>query len=335
MLNPDLGAGDTSAEGSDFPPPDSVLFESIAGELRQSTASPGWLDRVKSAGGSASSITDYLPYLESFLPDATRFWDHPSEGELVSDLWTQTDASGAHIHLLAYALAVEGKRLLLIRSVDDLYHESERTQQHAHATVEQWKLAALRLRALEKLARSSKSSEPSSSETEKRDALTGISSRRRFDELFELELRSANEQDEPLSLLYLDIDQFQVINDQYGRPAGDAYLRSIGQLIEGVLSKPKHIAARVGGEEFAALLPGTDGTEAVRLAHTLGGMIRTLRVPDPISRGLLSATVSIGVFTRPSRSEEKPAQMLAAVESAVREAKRNGRDRIVIGDHPI
>ncbi len=335
MRNPDLDADDTRSADSGFPPPDSVVFESIAGQLRQSTISPEWLDRVKFAAGSASSITDHLPYLESFLPDAIHFWEHSRDGELVSDFWTQRDPSGGEIHLLACALAVEGKRLLLIRSVDDLYHESEQAQQHAHASVKRLKLAALWQRGLENLGSSPKGSELSSSESETKDALTGISNRQRFEELFELELLLANEQDEPLSLLYLDIDQFQLMNDQYGRPAGDAYLRSVGQLIEGVLSKPKDFAARVGGEEFATLLPGTDGTEAVRLAHTLGGMIRSLRVPDPISRGLLSATVSIGVFTRPSKSEETTAQMLGAVESAVREAKRNGRDRIVIGDHPI
>jgi diguanylate cyclase (GGDEF)-like protein len=335
MLNPDLDADDTSSADSGFPPPDSVVFESIAGELRQSTVSPEWLDRVKFADGSASSITDHLPYLESFLPDAMHFWDHARDGELVSDFWTQTDPSGGKIHLLACALAVEGKRLLLIRSVDDLYHESEHAQQRAHASVKRLKLAALWQRGLEKLGSSPKGSEPRSSETETKDALTGISNRQRFEELFELELLLANEQDEPLSLLYLDIDQFQLMNDQYGRTAGDAYLRSVGQLIEGVLGKPKDLAARVGGEEFATLLPGTDGTEAVRLAHTLGGMIRSLRVPDPTSRGLLSATASIGVFTRPSKSEETTAQMLGAATSAVREAKRNGGDRIVIGDHPI
>jgi diguanylate cyclase (GGDEF)-like protein len=333
MLNPNLDAGDTSTVDSCFPPPDSVVFESIGGELRQSTASPEWLDRVKSAGGSAPSIMDHLPYLESFLPDAMRFWDRTRDGELVSDFWTQTDGSGGEIHLLAYALALEGKRLLLIRSVDDLYHESERAQQHAHASVKQLKLAALWQRGLEKLAGSPNGSEARRDETGTRDALTGISSRERFEELFEQELVSANEQDEPLSLLYLDIDQFQLMNDQYGRTAGDAYLRSIGQLLEGVLIKPKDVAARVGGEEFATLLPGTDGAEAVRLAHTLGGMIRALRVPDPVSRGLLSATVSIGVITRPSKSAETTAQMLEALEGAVREAKRNGRDRIVIGDH--
>jgi diguanylate cyclase (GGDEF)-like protein len=174
-----------------------------------------------------------------------------------------------------------------------------------------------------------------SNETETKDALTGITSRQRFEELFELELLMASEQDEPLSLIYLDIDQFQLMNEQYGSAAGDAYLSSIGQLVEGALSSPKDVAARVGGEEFAALLPGMGGTEAVRLAHTLGGMIRVLRVPDPISRGLLSATVSIGVVTRPSKSDETMAQMLSVVEGAVREAKRNGPGRIVIGDVPI
>ncbi len=224
---------------------------------------------------------------------------------------------------------------MMIRSAEGPYFESERAQQHAHASVKQLKLAALWQRGLEKLDGSPKGSETRSSGPETKDALTGICSRQRFDELFEIELRSANEQDEPLSLLYMDIDQFQLVNDQYGRIAGDFYLRSVGHLIEGFLSKPRDIAARMGGEEFAALLPGTDGAEAVRLAHTLSGMIRELRVPNPVSRGLLSATVSIGVFTRPSKSEETTAQMLGAVESAVREAKRNGPGRIVFGDHPI
>jgi diguanylate cyclase (GGDEF)-like protein len=335
MRSPELDAEDSRWADSVFPPPNSVVFESVAGELRQSTASPEWLDRLKSTGGSAASVTDYLPYLESFLPEATRFWDEGRDGQLVSDFWTQTDASGGEIHLLACALALKGQRLLLIRSAEGLYLESERAQQHAHASVKQLKLAALWQRGLENLAGSPKGSDTTPSGPETKDPLTGICSRQRFDELFEQELRSANERDEPLSLLYLDIDQFQLVNDQYGRIAGDFYLRSVGHLIEGFLSKPKDLAARVGGEEFAALLPGTDGAEAVRLAHTLGGMIRELRVPNPISRGLLSATVSIGVYTRPSKSEETTAQMLGAVENAVREAKRNGRGRIVLGDHPV
>lgn len=335
MLKPDPRGEGANTVDSDFPPPDGVVFELIAGEFRQSTISPEWLDRVKSADGNASSITDHLPYLESFLPEAARFWDDAQDEELVSDFWTQTDGSGNKVHLLACALAYNGRKLLLVRSVDDLYLKREREQQHAHESVKRLKLAALWQRGLEQLDDPRRGSELKVSDAETKDALTGISSRRRFDELFERELGSANEKDEPLSILYLDIDHFQLVNDRYSRTAGDAYLRSVGQLIEGALSKPTDVAARVGGEEFAALLPGTGGTEAVRLAHTLGGMLRTLRVPDPISRGLMSATVSIGVFTRPSSRKETTAGMLLAVESAVREAKRHGGDRIVIGDHSI
>lgn len=334
MPNPDLGTDDTTVPGSELPP-DSVVFESTAGELRQRTDTPEWLGRVKAADGRGSSITDHLPFLESFLPDATRFWEDTRDGELVSDFWTQTDASGAKIHLLAYALAREGRKILLIRRVDELYQESERAQQHAHASVKKVKLAALWQRGLENLDGSPLDSKQSATDAETKDALTGISNRQRFNELFERELLSANERDEPLSLLYLDIDGLQSMNHQYSRTAGDAYLRSVAQLIKGALSKSRDVVARVGGEEFATLLPGSDGPQAVRLAHTLATMIRNLRVPDPISRGLLSATVSIGVFTRPSKSVETTASMFGAAEKAVRDAKRAGRDRIVIGADSI
>ncbi len=73
MRNPELGAEDSRWADAVFPPPDSVVFEAVAGELRQSTDSPEWLDRLKPAGGSAASVMDYLPYLESFLPEARAF----------------------------------------------------------------------------------------------------------------------------------------------------------------------------------------------------------------------------------------------------------------------
>ncbi len=329
MLNLELGAGECGWPNSLFPPPDGVIFESLGGELRQLSASPDWLGSLETLSASAVSITDQLPFLESFLPEATQFWDEGRDGQLVSDFWTQTDASGVEIHLLAYALALKGQRLLLIRLAEALYREHERTQQHAHESVNKMKLAELRQRALDGMTASLRAE---SSGPETKDALTGIHNRRHFDERFELEVRDANEQNEPLSVLYLDIDHFQLFNDQNGRTAGDVYLRSVGQLIQGVLNKPRDVAARVGGEEFATLLPGTDGPQAVRLAHTLSRMIRELRVPNPISRGLLSATVSIGVFTRPLKSEETAVHMLRAVEHALAEAKRNGGNRVVLGD---
>lgn len=332
MLNPELGSEESGRATSAFPPPDSVVFESIDGELRQSTASPAWLDRLNTAAGSAVSITDSLPFLESFLPEATLFWDQGNDGQVVSDFWTQANAAGEPIHLLAYALSLNGQRLLLIRTAEGLYRESERAQQQAHASVDQLKLAALWQRGLEKMAGSRGGSDTKPGGPEAKDALTGIYSRQYFDDTFELELRSANEKDEPFSILYLDIDHLQGINDQYGRNAGDVYLRSVAQIVECLLSKPRDVVARVGGDEFATLLPGTGGTEAVRLAHTISGMIRDLKVPNPFSGGLLSATASIGVFTRPGGSEETTARIVGAAEMALGEAKRNGGNRVVIGD---
>lgn len=329
MLNLELGTEECGWPNSLFPPPDGVIFESVGGELRQLSASPDWLGRLETLSASGASIADQLPYLESFLPEATGFWDEGRDGQLVSDFWTQTDASGLEIHLLAYALVLKGQRLLLIRLAETLYREHERTQQHAHESVNKMKLAELRQRALDGMAPSPKAE---SSGPDTKDALTGIHNRRYFDEMFELELKDANGHNEPLSVLYLGIDHFKLFNDQFGRTAGDVFLRSVGQLIQGVLNKPRDVAARLEGEEFATLLPGTDGTQAVRLAHTLSRMIRELRVPNPISRGLLSATVSIGVFTRPSKGVETTMRMLGAVENALAEAKRNGGNRVVIGD---
>lgn len=332
MLNPEPSNEDSGWASAIFPPPDSVVFEWIDGELRQSTPSPEWIDRLKAAAGSAVSITDSLPFLESFLPEATLFWDQESDGQVVSDFWTQVDATGEQIHLLAYALSLDGLRLLLIRTAEGLYRESERVQQKAHASVDQLKLAALWQRGLQKMASSQGGSDTKPGGPEAKDALTGIYSRRHFDETLERELQSANEKHEALSIVFLDIDHLQLINDQYGRTAGDVYLRSVAQLIACLLSRPRDIAARVGGEEFAVLLPGTGGTEAVRLAHTFSGMIRDLKIPNPFAGGLLNATASIGVFTRAVRSEETAARILEVVQSALGEAKRRGGNRVVIGD---
>ncbi len=311
-----------------FTPLDSAIFESVNGELRASTSSPGWLKRLEVFHGDPHTITEQMPYLDCFLPEAECFWDQGRDGHLTSDFWTQSDGSGC-IHLLAYAFAREGQRFLLIRSVDRLYNERERVQRYTHETLIQLRLAARRQAELGEMATSLKASNTRLNELLSKDALTGIYNRRHFNYIFELELRFANELDAPLSILYLDIDHFKSINDQHGHIAGDAYLSSIGKLLQSVLHLPRDIAARVGGEEFAMILPGTKGCEAIRLAHSLSGMIRELRVPNPISRGLLNATVSIGVFTRPFESQATVAEMLRAADRALYQAKDSGRNCVV------
>ena len=82
-----------------------------------------------------------------------------------------------------------------------------------------------------------------------------MSNRRAFELALAAEWRRAQREQTPLSLLMVDIDCFKSFNDRYGHPAGDACLRAVGRVLSGQAFRPADVAARVGGEEFALILP--------------------------------------------------------------------------------
>ena len=161
------------------------------------------------------------------------------------------------------------------------------------------------------------------------DGLTGLSNRRRFDELLDDEFRRARRQSLPLSVLLLDADHFKTYNDHYGHLAGDECLRQISGVIEGVLRRPGDHAARYGGEEFVVLLPATDATGALAVAEQLRQAVSALAIEHPGSPERI-VTVSIGVSTlAPSSTAEQPDQLIAAADQALYRAKAEGRNRVV------
>jgi hypothetical protein len=91
------------------------------------------------------------------------------------------------------------------------------------------------------------------------DALTGLSNRRSFDESLQREYEVAKQSGRPLSLLMIDVDRFKAFNDRYGHLAGDDCLKSVASAIGATARRSGDITARFGGEEFAVLLPDTDG----------------------------------------------------------------------------
>ena len=144
-----------------------------------------------------------------------------------------------------------------------------------------------------------------------RDPVTGLGNRRSFDDrIFD---ESAREHTQGGSLLMLDVDNFKTINDTYGHDAGDAVLRTIGEAISQSI-RSHDFAARVGGDEFAVLLPRTGSEEA----QTVGSRIREAVAAGEGPR----VTVSIGVA---ALSEDVRGSVLAA-DGALYEAKRSGRD---------
>lgn len=159
------------------------------------------------------------------------------------------------------------------------------------------------------------------------DALTGLANRRHFSARLEECAAHARQHGEPLSLLVLDLDHFKRVNDALGHDAGDACLARFAERMQACLDGPGVDLARLGGEEFAALLPGVLPAEAAARAEllraNLAGRALSLREGD------LRITVSIGVAGLDERRQDG-ADLFRAADRAMYLAKAEGRDRVRI-----
>jgi diguanylate cyclase (GGDEF)-like protein len=159
------------------------------------------------------------------------------------------------------------------------------------------------------------------------DYLTGLSNRRHFMVQGEMELARVQRYGEALSAFMLDIDHFKKINDTHGHKAGDIVLQKLGQLLRETL-RTVDIIGRIGGEEFAILLPETDLGEASEIAERLREIIAGSEVI--LEAGLpLHFTVSIGVASL----KEKEANLdilLSLADKALYQAKESGRNRVCV-----
>ncbi len=156
------------------------------------------------------------------------------------------------------------------------------------------------------------------------DTLTAIGNRRAFDQAFNEQRIEVLRHGQALSMLAVDIDHFKRINDSWGHAVGDDVLRAVARAIRESL-RPTDMAFRMGGEEFAILLPRTDSSKAVEVAERLRRAIEATRVETP--QGAISATASIGV----AQASERPDQdwLLKAADKALYRAKGAGRNRVV------
>lgn len=156
------------------------------------------------------------------------------------------------------------------------------------------------------------------------DHLTGVANRRAFFEAADTELKRWHRAPRPLSLLTLDADHFKLINDTYGHPAGDAVLQNLGATLLQTV-RDMDIVARIGGEEFAILLPSTPVAEARILAERIRERvsIQAVEVDDATIR----YTVSIGISTMHEGLAGMD-RLLKIADDALYVAKKNGRNRV-------
>jgi diguanylate cyclase (GGDEF)-like protein/PAS domain S-box-containing protein len=158
-----------------------------------------------------------------------------------------------------------------------------------------------------------------------RDHLTGAANRARFQHLFERAQQVWTEHGTPLSLIMLDIDHFKRVNDSHGHLTGDTVLVAFADTVAGAI-RPTDVFARLGGEEFAVLLPETSLAEASEIAERLRVQVAAMRVSTP--QGELTITVSLGCAAAAPRQD-----LLRAADVALYIAKQNGRNRVHTANH--
>ena len=159
------------------------------------------------------------------------------------------------------------------------------------------------------------------------DALTGLCNRRRFDEVLDREWRRATRVGQPLSLVLLDADWFKGFNDVYGHQRGDEALKLIARAIETSIDSATAIGCRVGGEEFAVLLPDTSLAAAEGVANRIRQLVAVWKLPHRASvHGVL--TVSGGVAATPVPGMEGSRGLFAEADAALYAAKQAGRDQV-------
>ena len=156
------------------------------------------------------------------------------------------------------------------------------------------------------------------------DSLTGAANRHQFFTMAEGEFSRALRYEHPLTVFMLDIDYFKSINDTYGHNAGDAVLRALSTMVVATLRDPD-VFGRLGGEEFAAVLPETDIDGGLQVAERLRDALGKLKVE--VKGEMISFTASIGVSAM--QPEDKLIEdVINRADEALYKAKRMGRNRV-------
>ena len=159
------------------------------------------------------------------------------------------------------------------------------------------------------------------------DSLTGLYNRRGFDVRFKTCVFASARAGKAISLVIIDVDEFKKFNDTFGHPGGDAALQEVAQVLQRAITPPLEFASRIGGEEFAIVLPDTNADGAVTLAEHVRTCIEALAIAQYPGSVPGRLTVSIGVASSPAIAGEMHQDLMTRADHALYVAKRSGRNR--------
>ena len=157
------------------------------------------------------------------------------------------------------------------------------------------------------------------------DGLTGLLNRRAIEESMQAQIRRSQRTGETFTVLMLDLDHFKTVNDRFGHAAGDRALRHAAGLLKGCLRDIDSLA-RIGGEEFLALMPGLDLVGAQPVAERLRAQLADH--PMPLAQTRVALSVSIGI-AQWAHAGEDPSRVMVRADAALYQAKVQGRNRVV------
>lgn len=160
------------------------------------------------------------------------------------------------------------------------------------------------------------------------DGLTDIPNRRAFDAALDRQWNQSKRTTLPISLLMVDIDYFKQYNDFYGHPMGDECLKRIAGALQDLTHRPEDLVARLGGEEFAILLPNTDNIGAMLRAEQYRESVENLKIAHTKTNPIAVVTISVGVATLQAYAYDDLVILLKAADDALYQAKNQGRNRV-------
>jgi diguanylate cyclase (GGDEF)-like protein len=159
------------------------------------------------------------------------------------------------------------------------------------------------------------------------DPLPGLSNRRHFDTLAQLEVRRARRPRRPLSAVMLDVDHFKEVNDRCGHAAGDRVLVALAELCVS-MSRRTDLKARLGGDEFCLLLPETGPSAAHQLTERIRAELQVLPFEEAGQSFQVTASMGVAGYS----ADESLEGLLARADRALYVAKESGRNRVVLAD---
>ncbi len=237
--------------------------------------------------------------------------------------YSQAASFVLEIVLLSLALADRIRRQRVAKEVAQasLLRLQEKTNKELEAQV------AARTQELESAMADLKTANTELAKLTKLDPLTNVNNRRQFDEIAEREIARAQRSNEPLTIMMVDIDHFKAINDNYGHLVGDQCIKLVAQCLVTNLRGPSDLVARYGGEEFVYVLPGSDETNALKIAARAREAVEHIHHVHKNEK--VSLTVSCGVAAWIPDTENAYKDLLNAADAALYRAKKAGRNCVM------